>query len=613
VEANLVSAVGARSNGLWRVIYVGILLLFYVALSACIVTAPSGSGPVHTRLPSEDGDIAIKVFDRVTKKPLLKDAIVHVIATQEGNRIYEVDDDDNERLAIYACASNQFISVWVPGYYISSDQCQIDKTGYEISLIPIAVNNAPGYAWIAADIGAQSCRGCHSGSPGRTEFTEWMSDGHSTAFVDPFFWTMYLGTDINRQRGEETEWKILESGQRVRLARKPSGADRGPGYKLDYPSNFGNCGYCHMPAAVNGSQQEVDLAARMNILPGKAMNVETEGVTCDVCHKVTDVILGNNELPFPDRPGILSFSLLLPEPGQTHYIGPLADHSAGSSIKLTCSPVFGESKFCAACHYGVFGDVVIYNSYGEWLDSSYSEKYTRATDGQITGENKNYRSCQDCHMASSQPVDGTPLEARGACSPANHSFRDFSHNMMKRDNTNSAILVAQAASVTVDAIKENGNVKVNVRVINTGAGHKLPTDSPLRHLILVVEARDEDDRLLTQVEGPTIPAWGGSGNQPEDYAGRPGVIYANILKDRDTNEVPALAYWNPTVPAWNGSDTRLVPNQAVLSTYSFVAPSHGEARINARLYYRYAFIDLIRQKGLLPKDILVNWDYKQIP
>jgi hypothetical protein len=135
----------------------------------------------------------------------------------------------------------------------------------------------------------------------------------------------------------------------------------------------------------------------------------------------------------------------------------------------------------------------------------------------------------------------------------------------------------------------------------------------LRHLILVIEARDENDRLLTQVEGPIIPEWGGTGTQPEDYAGRPGVIYGNILQDKDTNLVPAVAYWNPTIPAWAGSDTRLRPNEYILSHYSFIAQSHGDVRITARLFYRYAFIEIMRQKGWQQPDVLVNWDDYIVP
>lgn len=145
-----------------------------------------------------------------------------------------------------------------------------------------------------------------------------------------------------------------------------------------------------------------------------------------------------------------------------------------------------------------------------------------------------------------------------------------------------------------------------VQVENTGAGHKFPTDSPLRHLILLVEAKDQNKMPLAQVAGPTIPLWGGVGsNAEEDFAGRPGVIYANILKDRDTNEMPTIAFWNPTVPAWDGSDTRLEPNTPVQSEYSFAVPSNGTATLTARLIYRYAFIEIIRQKGWQPNDIIV--------
>ena len=179
--------------------------------------------------------------------------------------------------------------------------------------------------------------------------------------------------------------------------------------------------------------------------------------------------------------------------------------------------------------------------------------------------------------------------------------------MMKRDDAGKSLLIEGAATVTVDAVKEDGKIKVNVAVVNTRAGHKLPTDSPLRHLILVVEARDENGRLLSLVDGPTIPDWGGKGGQPQDYAGRPGVIYGNILKDKDTNMVPTVAYWNPTVPAWDGSDTRLRPNERVPSQYSFVLQSHGEVTVTAQLIYRNAFIDIVRQKGWLLQDILVNW------
>ena len=207
-------------------------------------------------------------------------------------------------------------------------------------------------------------------------------------------------------------------------------------------------------------------------------------------------------------------------------------------------------------------------------------------------------------MPSAQNVGDTIPEQRAACSATNQDFRNFNHNMMARGNDGSPQLVKNAATVGLSARIENGRINVAVQVKNVGAGHKFPTDSPLRHLILLVEAKDQNGTSLAQMAGSVIPLWGGVGGNPdEDYAGRPGEIYANILKDKDTNEMPTVAYWNPTIPAWGGSDTRLNPGEEVQSEYSFAVPSNGRATISARLIYRYAFIEIIRQKNWPRNDI----------
>jgi len=556
----LISAVGGGVTCSWRVIYLSTLLVFNIALSSCDSSVSAGS-PQATVTP-QTGSIKIKILN-----PKIKTAIVRVVGTTQ------TDSLDQDVLALSYCADNQYISVWALGYSIEIIDCNGSPVfEYSVELKALDVTDHLDYNLSGANV----CRDCHSDVQGRTEYLEWNKDGHSRVFADPYFWTMYMGMDIYRN-------------------------PEGPGFRLDNPGENGNCANCHAPAAVNALRQGMDLSTWNNNLPGSPINVETEGVTCDVCHKVMDVLLGNDLLPFVDHPGVSSLSFARPYPDQLLYTGPLADHKPENpQIITTCSPVFSESKFCAACHYGKFFDTVIYNSYGEWLVSPYSQK-----------ENPNYRSCQDCHMLSPEQIGQTLPSERDACSKANLNFRDFNHNMMKYgpdpDSPSQEIplLVRDAATINIGAIKEEGKIKVKVIVENTGAGHKFPTDSPLRHLILVVEARDENDTPLAQVEGPVIPAWGGDGNQLEDYAGRPGVIYANVLKDKDTNISPTAAYWNPTVPAWPGSDTRLIPGQPVRSDYSFVAPSKGDTIVTARLIYRYAFIDIIRQKGWPLKDVPV--------
>ena len=592
-----------RRDGLswfWRDLYLSILLIFSVAISSC--------GPVvkaATAAPTSEISISIKVIS-ATPGVEINTASAKILGTMH------VDTLEDKLLLLPFCLQPNHISVWSPGYYIHTFPCSGERS-YNAVLRPLEVGDNANYSWVGANfpIGSQqACASCHSEAQGRGETSEWMKDGHSLVFVDPYFRTIYSGQDIFRNPGLETTWGILENGQKMRL---PNASPYGPGFRLDYPRDAGNCAFCHAPAAITASNQQGDLTGPINSSSGTHVSVETEGVTCDVCHKVVDVLVGEDQRPFIEKPGILSFFFSRPEFGKLFYVGPLSDHKPSTLMDSNqsedmgvCSPVFSESRFCAACHYGKFFDTLIYNSYGEWLESGYSQKVIPNNVGAEQKENMNYRSCQDCHMQSAQPIGDSLQKERAACSEDNHSFNNFNHNMMGRDQNNDPTLVRDAAQMSVEAIIEEGKIKVTVKVLNTRAGHKFPTDSPLRHLILVVEATDRNGTALPQVDGPVIPLWGGNGNQPEDYAGRPGEIYANILKDKDTSEAPTVAYWNPTIPAWEGSDTRLRPGVIVQSDYFFAIPSNGKASISAKLIYRYAFIDIIRQKKWPLKDYIVT-------
>jgi hypothetical protein len=498
-----------------------------------------------------------------------------------------------------SCSNTQSISIWSRGYYVETIPCNGDpKAEYSVTLRALNFIDNPNYQWVGADNrsnGSLNCATCHSDpdpDSGRNEYGEWTLDRHANVFVEPYFWTMYMTMNT---------FETADSADEL-------------GLPLADPGEKRRCLFCHAPAALPLLQQGIDWPTWNASMPGGRINVETEGITCDVCHKVNDVLLDENNFPFENQPGVLSLTFLRP-PGSTPsvYFGPRPDYepefpenSGSNDHAAVCSTAFSEGTFCAPCHYGKFFDTVIYNSYGEWLESDYSKKEIDSA------ENKNYRSCQDCHMISSQAVDGSFQAERSACSQKNVSFRDFRHNMMKRDNTGSPILVQGAATVTIDVKKDEGKIKVKVTVVNERAGHKFPTDSPLRHLILVVEARDINGLLLAQLEGPRIPEWGGADNLPGGFEGQPGEIYANILRDEITGTVPAVMYWDPTVPAWKNSDTRLDPRKKISSNYSFLAPGHGDAIVTARLIYRYAFLDLILKNGWPMQDVLVNWDLETV-
>jgi nitrate/TMAO reductase-like tetraheme cytochrome c subunit len=151
------------------------------------------------------------------------------------------------------------------------------------------------------------------------------------------------------------------------------------GLQVDFPENSGNCASCHLPTAAVNAPYDTD----SNSVTG----IGLEGVTCDFCHKVWDVKIDDETgLPGLNMPGILSISLLRPSGEHQLFIGPYVDVAPGED---TYSAMQNSSQFCAACHSGNFWNTRIYNSYGEWLNSSYSDQ-----------DSEEYKTCQDCHMPS---------------------------------------------------------------------------------------------------------------------------------------------------------------------------------------------------------------------
>ena len=287
---------------------------------------------------------------------------------------------------------------------------------------------------------------------------------------------------------------------------------------------------------------------------------------------------------------MLSLAFLRPSDEQV-FIGPF-DDTPGDDI---FSELQTESQVCAACHSGQFWDVPTYNSFGEWLDSPYS--------GPDTGQ-----TCQDCHMPHSGATAFVQLpEDEMTTIPERNPETIFSHRM---PGASDADLLAETATLTIEALSEDGNLQVTVDVTNSGAGHHIPTDNPLRNMILLIEATDEADNRLTLLEGPTIPDWGGVGD-PEAgyYAGMPGVLYAKVLADAFTGETPTYAYWRPTKLV---SDNRIAAMAADSSTYVFDLPE-GEVTVEARLILRRAFIDLMDVKGWDTPDMLMESATVSVP
>ena len=461
------------------------------------------------------------------------------------------------------------ITAWADSYFVGwVEDVQAGDEGVVITLAPYYETDNPDYTWFSTESvdGSLSCSHC------MPCYSEWQMDAHSQSAVNPRYITMYNGTDVDDNQSPPTRFGYSRDYGSFPLRPDPNEPYYGPGYKLDFPDTAGNCGACHTPGAA--AHSGAAYAADVNHLS----EIDTEGVFCEFCHKIGDVYLDPaTGLPYSNMSGVLSMRLYRPEEEQQLFFGNFDDVTR----RVSYLPLIEESAFCAPCHYGVFWDEVIYNSYGEWLDSPYSDPETGST-------------CQDCHML---PVDYDYFVYPEQGGLTRDPSRIFSHYMPGASDEN---LLQNTAEMTLSAVPENDQIIVRVDVTNTEAGHHIPTDSPLRQIFVIVTATDAQGRLLVLQEGPTLPDWAG------DLEGQPGVYFAKILEELWTEIQPSGAYWNPVRTV---EDTRLAAFETHTSTYVFAVPDTGDGdmvTIEAHLVFRRAFYDLMQQKGWDMPDILME-------
>jgi len=559
----------------WLVAIFALAWLGLLVWAACTTAVPS---PTAVPLPSPTP------VPPTTLPALPPDAVSGVVCDADGpvaGAVVRVKATNN---ATITAADGSFtlggltasvpvsVTAWAEGYFVGWTSVVPGTKSVTITLKPYYTTDNPDYTWFSME-GAEGSKSCSHCMP---SYDEWIEDAHSQSAVNPRFLTMYNGTDVHGNQSPPTRYGYSRDYGRFPLRPDPNEPYYGPGYKLDFPNTAGNCAACHVPAAA--AKPGMAYAADPNHLTG----IETEGIFCEFCHKIGDVTLDPaTGLPYPNMPGVLSMRLYRPEEGQQLFFGNFDDVTR----RVSYLPLEEESAFCAPCHFGVFWDTVVYNSFGEWLNSPYSDPETGKT-------------CQDCHM----PVAGYDYfvfpEKGGLHRDPN---RIFSHRMPGAMDEE---LLQNAVTMTTTARLEGDTVVVQVDITNDKTGHHVPTDFPLRHLILLVEATDEQGQALPLLGGPTVPEWGGTGDPRQGYyAGLPGKAFAKVLEELWTEISPSGAYWNPTRIL---SDNRIAAFATDTSTYTFAAPDGEEVVVEVTLLFRRAFIELMDQKGWDVPDIIME-------
>jgi len=565
----------------------GIALILATLLVACAPVATTLPSASPTPLPPTASSLPVTVIPptgvAITGTVLdLQGAPLSVATVRIQATTNQTLTDDEGRFVLVSLEEGVpvTVSAWADGYYCAKvEEVTPPASGIKFTMRLVQTNDNPNYQWIPPT-GENSCYSC---KPGVTQV--WLdNDAHGKSATNIRFLTMYNGTDVNGNKSPLTRYGFSRDYGRIPLRPDSSQPYYGPGYKLDFPDTTGNCAACHTPGAAIDEPYGTD--------PNMVSGVNKFGVHCDYCHKIADVKLNPaTGLPFPNMPGILSQDIRrpFPEDPDRYQIFFATFDDDNVPMEDTYLPLIKESKWCAPCHFGVFWDTVVYNSFGEWLASPYSDPETGKT-------------CQQCHMPAPTMLNDQPMTnvAPGKSGVERDPLTIPAHTFPGASSTD---LLQNAVTMSVSASHEGDKVTVEVTIVNDKTGHHVPTDSPLRQMILLVSATDGQGQALPLLEGSTVPEWGGVGDPDKGYYdGLPGKGFAKILSELWTEISPNGAYWNPTRLV---SDNRIPAFGTDTSIYTFTAPVDGNATVKVTLLFRRAFKQLMDQKGWDVPDIVM--------
>ena len=314
-------------------------------------------------------------------------------------------------------------------------------------------------------------------------------------------------------RAIETGWKQSAHSQAVesRLfqdAMKLAEADYGPSARK-------TCLSCHSPIAV----QTGDLAL--------VRKVSWEGITCDYCHSIRDVSLAG-----PNPKATVDYSLVKSGPWKD-----LSSPAHGTAF----SAVHTSSLICASCHeYRNSLGFPVLTTYSEWTKSAYG------------GNNQN---CQSCHMYQVEGKVVDPRVQRTAEATINLHQIPGSHSMQQLE---------KALRAQLSTTHEGGKLRIVVEVTNRGAGHYVPTGSPMRQLILELRADPYNGTHLSdrRIFRRTVADQKGAVIEREPQA---------FLKGAKTV-----------------SDTRIAPGETRKELFTFQVPQGTRTQVEADFYYYYS-------------------------
>jgi hypothetical protein len=274
------------------------------------------------------------------------------------------------------------------------------------------------------------------------------------------------------------------------------------------------CLTCHAPSVLVSEDWGLD------------ERITWEGVTCDVCHSLSQVNLSGHG------------PRMVLEPGPVKR-GPIHD-AVSTGHETAYSELHTTSLVCAGCHEYVNQEgTPIMTTFSEWRESSARERGT---------------NCQTCHMGVTRANVVDPQVKRLPDVPVNLHQVPGGHSLEQ---------LYKALRVRFDIIRVGDELTVDVGITNKGAGHAVPTGMPNRRIILSVELD------------------AGQGGQSEERR-----VYAKSFVDASGQPIDDV--WGYFMPgARPASDTRIPTDGEQNETFRFPLSASLIAYLTVRLEYEH--------------------------
>jgi hypothetical protein len=326
-----------------------------------------------------------------------------------------------------------------------------------------------------------------------------------------------------------------------------------------------SCVKCHTPVGV-----VTGFPKKLSDDLSKTPEIATQGIQCDYCHSVVDTTrMYNNGL-------VLSPGHGEDDPGVKY--GPF-DDSEPDFHEAAFSKLHQSAKICGTCHnvkHVAFG-TDLETTYTEWENSPYNDP-----------DPEKRIVCQGCHMYQRPGIPATGSTKRpknpgsatddsverphifthyfvGANTGVTDQFGDKEKSLMAEER------LRNAADISLD-IKQLTKKQLGVMVLNSGAGHSIPTGvGDLRQVWLEISIRDANQNLVFE------SGFLDKKNELSDDT----IIFRTVLGDGKGNPVVNLAKAKQVL-----SDTRIPAKKQVTKTIPLDFIPTKNSVITARLLYR---------------------------